>query len=131
MAPTVALSSLESETQSSTEAAKDLIWQRQFLNELGFPQDLPSILQSDNMGNIFNSENDILSKQSRHFDLRRFWLRDLVHSRQLKLSHLPTNDMPSDIFTKSLPVKQFNKLRLQLHRAYAIDFAINIMIAID
>ena len=114
MAPTVALSSLESETQSSTEAAKDLIWQRQFLNELGFPQDLPSILQSDNMGNIFNSENDILSKQSRHFDLRRFWLRDLVHSRQLKLSHLPTNDMPSDIFTKSLPVKQFNKLRLQL-----------------
>jgi hypothetical protein len=41
-------------------------------------------------------------------------LRDYVEEKQMKVIHIPTEDMIGDILTKPLPAQQFNRLRDKL-----------------
>jgi hypothetical protein len=50
--PNVTLSSCESENEASVTALKEIIWFRNLLEEMGFPQLEPTILYSDNQSNI-------------------------------------------------------------------------------
>jgi hypothetical protein len=45
---TVALSTCEAEYMAGAEAAKEIIWLRNLLEELGYPQQGPTILRMDN-----------------------------------------------------------------------------------
>jgi hypothetical protein len=49
------------------------------------------------------SENPVRRKYSRHIDIRRYFVRDLVAQQILKLVPLRTNLMVADALTKSLP----------------------------
>ena len=49
------------------------------------------------------SENPVRRKYSRHIDIRRYFVRDLVAQNVLKLIPLRTSLMVADALTKSLP----------------------------
>jgi len=53
------------------------------------------------------SENPVRRKFSRHIDIRKYFVRELVLSGFLKLVPLRTNKMVADALTKSLPSPAF------------------------
>ena len=107
----VALSTTEAEYISAVEAGKEIVWMRQFLNELGYPQHGPSILRMDNQSAISVSKNPEHHGRMKHLDLRWYWLRDVVDAGTLDPSFVPTNEMAADILTKQLMRPQVEKCR--------------------
>jgi hypothetical protein len=51
------------------------------------------------------------SKRTRHMNIRYFFVKDRVASKELSIEHCPTEDMVADYFTKPLQGKLFYKLR--------------------
>jgi hypothetical protein len=109
--PTIAQSSTEAELISHNLGAKQLLTHRQFLSEIGLPQLLPTVLRADNTGAIAISENDTISRDSRHLSIKLLWLRELIASKTLSLAFCPTKDMIADILTKVLSRPLFERFR--------------------
>ena len=57
----------------------------------------------NNLACVAMSENPVRRKYSRHIDIRRYFVRDLVAQNVLKLIPLRTSLMVADALTKSLP----------------------------
>ena len=98
----VALSTTEAEYIAAVDAGKEIVWMRQFLGELGYPQHNPSILRMDNQSAISVSKNPEHHGRMKHLDLRWYWLRDVVDAGILNPLFIPTKEMPADILTKPL-----------------------------
>jgi hypothetical protein len=107
----VALSTTEAEYIAAVEAAKEVIWMRQFMGELGYPPSSSSTLLMDNQSAISVSKNPEHHGRMKHLDLRWFWLRDVVDSGLVKPAFIPTEDMAADILTKSLMRPYVEKCR--------------------
>lgn len=101
----VALSTTEAEFVAAVRAGADAIWFRQFLKELGYNIDQPSILHIDNQSAIQVAKNPEHHGRMRHLDVRCFWLRDMVEKKKLGVSYIPTAEMTADILTKPLSVE--------------------------
>ena len=81
---TTTLSSTESETYAATEAAKDIIFFRNVLAELGFPQFHPTPLYIDNKSTITLGSNFSGNhKRVRHYMARINFLLELVDKKQV------------------------------------------------
>jgi hypothetical protein len=78
---------------------------------LVFPPTGPTRIYEDNLACVAMSENPVRRKYSRHIDIRRYFVRDLVAQRVLKLVPLRTNLMVADALTKSLPAPAHAKHR--------------------
>jgi hypothetical protein len=110
----VALSSTEAEYIGLCEAAKVIAWARQFLEELGFRQDEPTVIYEDNQSAIAMVNNGNDHGRTKHIDIRYHYIRDLVKDGQISVKYLPTDDMVADTLTKALEKKQFKKFRSSL-----------------
>jgi hypothetical protein len=75
---------------------------REILRDFGFAQIAPTQIYEDNLACIAMSENPVRRKFSRHIDIRRFFVRDMVSAGVLKLVPLRTHLMIADALTKSL-----------------------------
>jgi hypothetical protein len=104
---TVALSVAEAEYIAATEAAKEAIWFRTFLEELGFPQET-TILYEDNEACILLSKNPQLHSRTKHIQIRYHFIREKVTSKEIQLQYISTKAQAADMFTKALP---FYKLK--------------------
>jgi hypothetical protein len=98
----VALSTTEAEYVAATSAAQELIWMRSLFSELGIDLPGPSTLYIDNQSALAVAKNPEHHGRMKHLDLRFFWLRDQVERGLIKVTYLPTADMPADMLTKSL-----------------------------
>jgi hypothetical protein len=110
----MAISSTEAEYIALFEAAKVIAWARQFLDDLGFHQKLPTLLFEDNMSTILLVKNGNDKGKTKHMDVRYHYIKELVDTGKIILQHLPTNDMISDILTKPLVLGPFTYLRNKL-----------------
>ena len=81
------------------------------LSDFGFPPTGPARVYEDNLACVAMSENPVRRKYSRHIDIRRYFVRDLVSQQILKLVPLRTNLMVADALTKSLPAPAHAKHR--------------------
>jgi hypothetical protein len=110
----VALSSTEAVYMALFECAKSVMWARQFLTSLGFPQNLPTPVAQDNMStiSISNSGNDM--GRTRHMDIRFHYVKDCVSSKLIYPFWVPTSDMTSDILSKPLAPTPFHHLSVSL-----------------
>lgn len=79
---------------------------RQFLAELGYTFDGPSLLCIDNKSAIQVAQNPEHHGRMKHLDLRFYWLRDMVEKGLIRVEYLQTEDMPADILTKPLAKPQ-------------------------
>lgn len=57
------------------------------------------------------SENPLQSSRTRHIDVAKHNVRQLVEEKEVRLVDCPTADMPADILTKALPTPLFRKHR--------------------
>lgn len=99
---TVALSSTEAEYMALTEAAKEAIYIRGFMSELGFSDPEKMQLSCDNRGAQFLARNHIFHARSKHIDVRHHFVRDILREGQLEIKFLPSERMPADLLTKGL-----------------------------
>jgi hypothetical protein len=99
----VTLSSTESETYSAVEAAKDILYFRNVLTELGFTVDSPSSIKVDNKSLIelatrFSGNH----KRVRHFLVRIHFLMEQVNAKTITLDYVDTTANTADQLTKPL-----------------------------
>ena len=100
--PVTALSAAESEYIAATEATKEAIWWRQFMNELGFPQET-TILHEDNQACILLSKNPQAHNRTKHIQVRFHFVREKTASNEVSLKYISTKSQLADIFTKTTP----------------------------
>ncbi|KAK2578606.1 hypothetical protein KPH14_001023 [Odynerus spinipes] len=99
---TVALSSTEAEYMALTEAAKEAIYLRRFLLELGFARLAVVKVFSDNHGALKLGENPVFHNRTKHIDTRHHFIRETLKNGFLKVEYKSTDDMAADILTKGL-----------------------------
>lgn len=98
----VALSSCEAEYLACTHAACQIIWMRQLLGELGFPQKEATVLFCDNNGTIACTHDPHQHTKMKHIDIRAHFIRDCVNNRTIDVIRVPGKENVADIMTKSL-----------------------------
>lgn len=100
---TVALSTTEAEYIALAESAKECIFLRRFLREIGFDEATDISMFCDNNSAIKLAENPIFHARSKHIDIRHHFIRDLLKNKELTLRHISTNSQVADMLTKGLP----------------------------
>jgi len=101
----IALSTTEAEYMGMTQAAKEIVWLRVLLDEIGAFKHIHqmSILNGDNQGAIALARNPEYHARTKHIDIQYHFIRDLVTSEKIQLQFCPSTDMIADIMTKALP----------------------------
>nr|GEW40079.1 retrovirus-related Pol polyprotein from transposon TNT 1-94 [Tanacetum cinerariifolium] len=97
----VALSTTEAEYVAATEACKELLWLKKFLQELGFKQQHCAVL-CDNQSAIHLAKNSMFHKRTKHIDVRYHWIRDAIEDGMFELNKVHTDDNASDMLTKAV-----------------------------
>jgi len=100
---TVALSTAEAEYVAATHCAKQVIWHRSLLNEVGIPLPTTSTIFSDNQAAVSIAHHPEHHARTKHINIAHHFLRDLVQNGTLDLVYINTEYNLADIFTKSLP----------------------------
>jgi transposase InsO family protein len=98
----VALSSTEAEYIAAAHAAKEAIWLRRLLTELGENLESPTTLFVDNQSAIAIARNPEFHDRTKHIEVRYHFLRQVVDSKEVHLEYLPTGEQVADILTKGL-----------------------------
>ena len=107
----VALSSCEAEIMAVSEAAKDAVYLREFLSELGYPDPEPTALKVDNQAARDLAYNPEHHQRTKHIDRRHFYVREVVEELRIVVPFVPTDANVADFFTKALPADKFLKFR--------------------
>jgi hypothetical protein len=97
---TVALSSCEAELYALCEAAKEIMWLSQLLQELKVNFTVPT-LHVDNQAAIALSTNPVNHQRTKHIDIRWFFVREAIEAGKLKVVYVNTADNRADFLTKS------------------------------
>ena len=98
----VALSSSEAEYMALSIVTRELLWARQFLEEIGFYQTKATVVHEDNRGCIFIANENAINHRTKHIDIRHHFIRDAVKKGQVVLHPCSTNEMIADSLTKGV-----------------------------
>src|SRR3979490_118187 len=107
----VALSTTEAEFVAAVHTGKQVVWFHQFLAELGYTFNSPSILRIDNQSAISVAKNPEHHSQMKHLNLWFFWICDEVIGGTLSPLFIPTTDMATDLLTKPLEQVKVDRCR--------------------
>ena len=110
----VALSPMNAEYYTLTELGKVLMYCRQFVADLGFPQNGSTVIFEDNQPAIDLSNAPQITRKSKHIFIQHHFIRELVQKKLVVIEHLPTASMTADMLTKSLAPKEFRYHRSHL-----------------
>eukprot|EP01035_Chromulina_nebulosa_P025306 gene25306-33026_t len=118
-------SSTVAEFVATHMAAKEIMWARSLLSELGYPQHGPTTLFEDNKSTIYMIQNDSHTQRTKHIDIRYNLIREQVQKKVISMEHLSTKEMISDMLTKALAPSPFLHLLPQLLGDFPVDFKSN------
>lgn len=98
----VALSAVEAEFVAASEAAREALFFKYLIENLGFKISKPRIL-TDNTGCIRVSKDPAQHWKLKHIDTRYQFIRDHVREGSLEIKYIGTRENLADIFTKPTP----------------------------
>ena len=105
-----AASSAESELIAMTGGARDIMYVRATLANLGiFAQSKPTILMSDSSAAIAIADKPGMREKTKHIALRYFQVRELQRTGVVKVCKIGTDYNPADIGTKALGPVTFHR----------------------
>ena len=99
-----AQSSTEAEYMAVSEATKQVIWIRHFLYSIGkgsVYHGAPTTICEDNQGAIKIADNPINHPKTKHIAVQYHAIRDHISNGEVRLQHLPTDQMVADGLTKA------------------------------
>ena len=97
------LSTAESEYVAATYTAKEALWLRWIIGEVFQPIKEPITLYSDSQSAIVLTKDGSYHAQTKHIDIRYYFIQFVVQNGSIKLIYCPTEEMTADILTKALP----------------------------
>ena len=100
-------SSMEAEYYEASEAAKEVVWCRHLLEELGYPQLGATVLHEDSSACISYSKNSTCHDRTKHIDNRVLILKDQARDGICVCKEISTHDQIADILTKHTPIYVF------------------------
>ena len=105
--------SCEAEVVALNEAAKEGVYLRRFLADLGFGSDPSTAVATDNTpaGAKALSYNPEHHEKVKHVERRHFYAHELVEDGLLTVPYVATTSNMADFFTKPLAAAQFYSLR--------------------
>lgn len=115
--PTVALSTTEAEFMAICDGAKESIWLRQLLRDIGFEQTDAVKLLVDNLSAIRLVQNPEMHHRTKHIDVRLFFVREVYEDNVIDLEHVSSGNQLADVLTKPLASAAFqiNVMRLGMN----------------
>ena len=102
----VALSTTEAEYIAATEAGKEMVWLKRFLQELGLHQK-EYVVYCDSQSAIDLSKNSMYHARTKHIDVRYHWIREKLEDGSMQVKKVPISENPSDILTRVVPRDKF------------------------
>lgn len=102
-----ATSSTEAEYMELSEVAKEVVWHRRFLADIGCPQIAPTPIYVNNTSAIAIALDDTESNRMKHIDVPFHYIREKIADETVRLIHCPTALQRADIFTKALEKEKF------------------------
>lgn len=104
-------SSTESELIAVSDALPQIIYTKEFLEEI-LSHDIDTVLMQDNTSTIrLIEEGRALSESTRHINIRFFYVHDYISNGVMKVQHCKTENMRADGFTKPLQGEAFIEFR--------------------
>ena len=100
---TIALSSTEAEYVALSKAAREACWLRNLFEELGYPQESPTVIKGNNDGSIAMAKNQQFHSRSKHIAIQWHWVRELVEKGLIAIENCRDPQQTADILTKALP----------------------------
>ena len=104
-------SSTEAELVGISEYIPYNLWLLHFLDAQGYGIK-DNVVYQDNQSTIHMAKNgrDSTTGNSRHINIRYFFVKDRIDKGEMRVDYLPTNVMLADYFTKPLMGKRFMDL---------------------
>ena len=105
-------SSTEAELVGINDVLSMILWTRLFLEAQGYHV-TDNVLHQDNESTIKLAKNGrrSSSKQTRHIEVRYYFITDHIDRDRVRVSYCPTGDMLADYFSKPLQGSLFRKFR--------------------
>ena len=105
-------SSTEAELIGVDDVVSRILWTKLFVEAQGFK--VKTIVLRDNTSSMKLEENGKASsgKRTRHFNIKYFYITDLIQRGEMQIQYCPTEEMIADYMTKPLvgaKFKQFHK----------------------
>ena len=105
----IADSTMEAEYVAACEAAKEAVWFKKFLFDLGVMrmEQVPVTLFCDNSGVVAQSKDPRNHKKGKHIERKYHIIRDIVARGDVVVAKIDSADNLVDPFTKTLPQRTF------------------------
>ncbi len=110
---TVVLSSTDAEYYAYSECRQEAMLTNMLLAEL-FGDVTAATIYEENMGAIFLVKNQPVGPRTKHIDTRHHFIREQYEKENVVPIYVKTDENYSDIMTKNLAEKQFNKFSVGL-----------------
>ena len=107
---TTADSTTEAEYIAASDAAKEAVWIKKFIAELGVVRSIvnPVAIYCDNNGAIAQAKEPRSHQRSKHVLRRYHLIREIIGRNDVKIERVPTEQNVADPLTKPLPQKKFD-----------------------
>ena len=94
---------MDAEYIAGTEAAKEAVWIRSFINDLRIPGlFIDTVPYIDNNSASKLTRNSEFHSRSKHIDVKHHFVREKVEEEVINTQRVDTKDNVADIFTKTL-----------------------------
>nr|KYP66486.1 Retrovirus-related Pol polyprotein from transposon TNT 1-94 [Cajanus cajan] len=97
----ISLSTTEAEYVAATEAGKEMLWMKKFLQELGLKQE-EYIVYCDSQSALDLSKNTMYHSRTKHIDVRYHWIRLAIEKQLFQLKKIHTDRNAADMLTKNV-----------------------------
>ena len=109
----VATSTTEAEYMGLCNAAKEAVWIRNLLGDIGRSgyarERQPTTIYGDNQSSLFLVRNPELHSRSKHIDVQYHYVRELKEEGIITEEYIPTAEIAADCLTKPLKTVQFKR----------------------
>jgi hypothetical protein len=111
----VSRSSTEAELIALNEGLPEVIWAKQFMENMGISQKMITVFE-DNTSTIIlaNKQNGATLSKTKHIQIRFYYVRELIEQREINIVYLSTKEMLADLLTKPMTGWLFKTLRDQI-----------------
>jgi len=102
-------SAMDAEIRAIDATVVEILWHRAFLEELGFKQNKPTTIWTDNQSGILLSEQYKISQRSQHLVMRLNFIHQEIQNGTIRLCYIDTASNVADVLTKALPFVPFKQ----------------------
>ena len=109
---TNARSSTEAELNAIDDKISKVLWTKRFIEAQGFNVKFNIVFQ-DNTSTMKLALNgkESCGKRTRHFEIKKFYITDLIAHDEVEIRYCPTDDMLADYMSKPVTGQKFHKFK--------------------